>query len=410
LENQYKTLMIAPDLYPPVGAESIVTLKFACALMENGVDIHVVHYLNKNTKGLKEQIELFQRIIPKAKSISVPKNALKLHDKVQIMIWVWRTIVYSSKFINKNSTSYLLTRIMPIYGHLPGLVLKWLHQITWIANWSDPAPINLGPTPYGQGIHGKSFWGKQFCKLVVKYADHHTFPNHYLAEYMQSIYPGLKGKFSIIPHIAYEGIKPGIKNRKPEVFTLCHIGGLGIRTPKLFLEAILKFHVNNPTIKFKVTFAGHREPLIDDFINQNEMSEFIVQLGRVNYMNSLKLISSSDVSVLIEAPLEIGIFFPSKVLDFIQCDKPILAISPRKGYMSDLLKDETGGIAVDNSDKELILNAIERLYLLWRDNELNDKFSSKQLLKTFNQNKVYSLFLDTLNQIEKVNIISEVCN
>jgi hypothetical protein len=393
--------MIAPDFYPPVGAESIVTLKFVNSLIENSFDIHIVQKFDNKKVNQADVIEEFQKVIPKTKSIIVSDTAFTHHEKIKILIWLWKTINYSSQYIKRNSTKYLLTRIMPIYGHIPGLVLKTLHNIIWIANWSDPSPINLGPPPYGKGIHGKSFWGKRFCNLVVKYADHHTFPNQYLAEYMQSIYPELKGKFSIIPHIAYEGMESGIKNYKTEVFTLCHIGGLGIRTPKLFLEAILKFHLNNPTFKFKVIFAGHREQLIDDFINQNEMSDFIVQLGRVTYKDSLKLISTSDVSVLIEAPLEIGIFFPSKVLDFIQCDKPILAISPRKGYMCDLLKDETGGIAVDNSDKELILSAIERLYLLWRDNELNEKFRSTHLLKMFNQNKVYSLFLDTLYQIEK---------
>jgi glycosyltransferase involved in cell wall biosynthesis len=216
---------------------------------------------------------------------------------------------------------------------------------------------------------------------------------------MVKFYPKLKNKYSIIPHIAHTELISENPKRKPDCFTLCHLGGLGVRSPRLFLEAIRKFHSDNPSALFKVIFAGQIEPSIDDFAKKHSLADQLVQLGTVSYSDSLSLLRQSDVNVLIEAPLEKGIFFPSKVTDFIQSERPILSISPKVGFMADLLRDEKAGLAVDNSDVDSIYNAISAMYKSWEQGQLQMKFSTKQLLSEFNQNTVFHKVTSIISEV-----------
>ena len=63
-----------------------------------------------------------------------------------------------------------------------------------------------------------------------------------------------------------------------------------------------------------------------------------------SYEESIRLVSRSDMALLIEAPCEEGIFLPNKVVEYAQSGKPILAISPRVGTINDLISECGGGI------------------------------------------------------------------
>jgi hypothetical protein len=79
--------------------------------------------------------------------------------------------------------------------------------------------------------------------------------------------------------------------------------------------------------------------------------------------------SEADVALLVEADLEEGIFFPSKLSDYLAGGRPILALSPRRGVAADFLSDG-GGVLAGPEDVAGIASALERLHDLWRSGRL----------------------------------------
>jgi hypothetical protein len=60
-----------------------------------------------------------------------------------------------------------------------------------------------------------------------------------------------------------------------------------------------------------------------------DLSNYVQFKGSVDYLKSLELMKTADYLILIDAPSETkSIFFPSKLVDYIGANKPIVVISP----------------------------------------------------------------------------------
>jgi colanic acid biosynthesis glycosyl transferase WcaI len=81
--------------------------------------------------------------------------------------------------------------------------------------------------------------------------------------------------------------------------------------------------------------------------------------------------SEADVALLVEANLEEGLFFPSKLSDYLAGGRPILALSPARGVAADFLS-QGGGVLAGPEDVEGIAAALERLHDLWRAGRLGE--------------------------------------
>lgn len=397
--NNPKALVIAPFCFPASGGENIVALKFLSTLMSKGYRLHVIQDVDGTMTLDPDEPELFTELKRDCFSPMLPNSSSSVTQKLRILRWIHASINYGDQYIRKEKPDLIISRVMPVYGHVPALILSKRFDLPWIANWSDPAPVNLGPKPYGRGRERYFSMTKSILNRVVSQASHHTFPNQHLCDYMCSFYPGLVGKSSVIPHIAHTKLSPTTTTIDSPCFTFCHVGGLGLRSPRLFLEAIRKFLFENPEASINILFAGEKDPVVDEFSSFPDVGPVIHQLGRIPYIKSLTLLSESEVNVLIEANLDLGLFFPSKVTDFIQCNKPILSISPKTGFMAELLKDEKAGIAVDNTDISSIHNTIKYLYDLWKNGELKARFSTITLQDRFNEDAVFESFNKIVKQV-----------
>ena len=77
--------------------------------------------------------------------------------------------------------------------------------------------------------------------------------------------------------------------------------------------------------------------------------------GAMDYWSTLGELASSTALVLIEAPCDEGVFLPSKLADYVQVRRPVLAVSPRQGTVRDLISQYGGGVVVDCTRPDDIL-------------------------------------------------------
>jgi glycosyltransferase involved in cell wall biosynthesis len=323
----------------------------------------------------------------------------KSNGKLELIIWLWRAIITGSKIIKEKNIKIIFSRSMPVFGHLPALILAKRYHLFWISNWSDPAPLSISPPPFRTKKPLIDF-GKLLCNLVTRNADWHTFPNEYLSEYMIQCYPNIKNKTSIIPHIAFS-LLYNDKEFKSEVFRLCHIGSLWKRDPYPFFNSIKMFKDRHGAKQIEVLFIGLKENGLEEQVKNLELDQEIQFISTVSYDKSLEYLANCDVALVIEADTDKGYFFPSKVLDIIQEGKPILSVSPRRGVMADLLINNTGGISVDRNQKEEILNGIEELFQAYLKKELRSKYGSQQLRLQFSEDIIIPKFINIISKINE---------
>jgi hypothetical protein len=404
----HRILMIAPLCYPPAGAESIVTSKLVLAMIDAGWDVKMLSQSKSNhfyPVSDKDDWKPLRAVVCDISSIS-EKGFMahilgsKLTNKLGILIWIIKTIFKSIIILKKGKYETLISRAAPQYGHLPALIVRCITGIPWIANWSDPMPPQKASPPYGKGFNAKTpFYLNIYYRLVFRCADWHTFPCERLMQYYCKIAPELKSKSSVIPHIALSKFCIQ-RDQEKNVFSLCHTGSTVLRDPSVFFEGLRLFLKEyRPSKPIKVTFIGNSIDHINRQVREFGLSDIVFIEAPKTYEETQLLAASASVLLVIEASCDEGIFFPSKFVDFIQTGRPILAISPRIGTLSDILNKNGGGIAVDNRLPNEISHALGKLYMSWETKTLTNNFGSQKLLNYFCEKPVVSKYSNLILQL-----------
>jgi hypothetical protein len=405
-----RILMFSPLCYPPAGAEAIVTSKLVLAMIDTGWKVKVIaqsnfgHFYpttdNDNWKPLLSVVDNISGMSDKGFMAHILGPALT--NKLRTLLWVIKAIFAGLIALRKERYDVLLSRAAPQYGHLPALIVSRITSVPWIANWSDPMPPQKSPPPYGGGIHAKvSFFLNMYCRAVFRYADWHTFPCERLMKYYWQMAPELEGKSSVIPHIAFRKFCIS-QNQEKNIFSLYHTGSIALRDPSVFFEGLKRFLKDfKPTKKVKVFFIGDSVDEIRAKTHESGVGDIVWTEAPKTYEETQSRAASSSVLFVIEAKCDEGIFFPSKFVDFIQTGRPVLAISPRVGTLSDILSKNGGGIAVDNRFPDEISFALNKFYTTWEKETLETTYGSHKLLNYFCEDIVISKYSDIFFQLRR---------
>lgn len=402
--------MFAPQAYPPAGAESITTGKLLIAALKAGWVINVISHKNSgryypsNPNGLWSVIPKILHDIDTTRfskligaSNVFPNISL---NRLESLIWVIKAVVTGRRLLKQYRYDFILSRIMPEYGHLPALILSYWFNIPWIANWSDPMPQKKAYPPYGKGSKSNPpLLVNIYCRMVEKKAVWHTFPSERLRKYVCSYLPDCSNKSSCIPHVALEHFQAN-SPKSNLGFSICHVGSLGLRKPDVFLEGIKRFLKNTMVDEpFSVKFIGFQMHKLMDTIQKFGLDHIVSLEEAITYEETIKIMADSSVLVVIEADSEEGIFFPSKFIDFVQSGRPILAVSPVVGTLTDIISANGGGIAVDCRSPVAIAKAIENLYSEWKAGTLDNNYGSCQLLDLFSEQHVLYQYTEIFKRI-----------
>ena len=403
-----KVLIFSPEK-PYTGAESLVTGKLMRAMLNKGWEVDMVFHdteliyksdgdtLNilNNCFGIRNTF--FEKNTKFIKKVPILKK-IYLFDS---FFWILRSFILAIKLNRVKNYDLVFSRVMPQYGHLPALLFSSVCKVKWIANWSDPLPIQKSPEPYGLGPDAKvSSLQMFYLRLIVKKATFNSFPSDRLLNYYYQYLPKLRGKSFVLPHVVFNDINQSVQNRDVNVnlnsFIITHVGGLGLRNPTNFIYALNELYITQKiNIDIKIRLIGYVEPSISSLIQDLKLGHFFSLEGLKPYEYALNAIEESDMMLVVEAPLKEGIFFPSKVTDYVQFNKPILAVSPTVGIMNDMLETYGGGICADCTSVDSI------------------KFSLLQIMNEYKKIKNFEGLYNTSNLRSKLSedeIIEKIQN
>lgn len=394
---------------PDTSAEGVVTAKFAKMLSNNDINVYwichstPINYGSLNTDYSYNVISIkntfIQWLITKFKNIPILNKITYL----DIIVWCIKAYFIAQKINKVNHISYVFSRIMPQYGHLPALLFKRKNKITWIGNWSDPMPREKAPKPYGNGLDAPiSRILNYYLNCICKYADIHTFPSDQLKNYYLNYLPAKETNCFVIPHIIDKDIN--IKNNEHKELRLYHIGGgLKERNPRLFFRSFRQIlsDPNFADIILDIKFIGPVEGDVKNIAKEEGVLSNIKFTGKVPYEQALEYIKEADILLIIEAIMDHGIFLPSKLSDILAFHKPIYSISPNTGVMHDLITTYHGGIVADCQSLESISSQLRRLLEDWEQNKLTAPiYNTDKLRNLFSEKNIWH----KLNEILSTNI------
>jgi len=416
IQTKKKILFITPGFAPYEFSENIVNSKLVLALIKAGHTVDVIAKIDEGSVYSNAWIEPWKElrgftIIPEYSNnkfnrfADVILSGIKFGSLVHGIRWASRAYDIAIDKINQHRYDLILTRAPSDIGHLVGLKLKKTTGLPWIANWNDPS-TTIWPGEYKNKLSiGQKYFYSSLAKDVIKYADLITFPcdelrDHFLSHFIIDI-----NKTRIIPHINLPAELTLESGLDKGCLKMCHAGNLSKeRRPEKLLIALSEAIRNNPKIDITLDIIGSINDNLSTLITSLDLQNHVKSVGSMSFQETMTQLNQYDLLIVVEAPVKMGIFLPSKVVDYSQINKPIFSLSPVRGCMSRLMTTFGGGLVVDNDNPKEISDGLQILINAWKTGDLTEKYNSQLLNSNFTVPGViheYEEAFDEISNIEK---------
>lgn len=260
---------------------------------------------------------------------------------------------------NPERPQALLTFGEPMSDHLLGLRLKQKLATPWVAHFSDPWSDN----PFRRRFPLSNFLNRRYEAQVIRHADRVIFTSQETLDLVMRKYPGeWRAKARVLPH-GFEPALYGERQRKAHgSIVLRYLGNFyGNRSPLPLFKALAILNRENPTLLegVSVELVGNIPPRM--FMNsayKGLPSGLVRTVPTVSYRQSLHLMAEADLLLVIDAPEDVSVFLPSKLVDYLGAGVPILGIVP-PGASAKLIL-QMGGEVANPRDLSTVVASLRR--------------------------------------------------
>lgn len=404
-----RILFISTGYLPYQFSECLVNAKLIFAMLNSGWEVDVISRSNEGRQYDSHWREPWLPLKKNTYEIKYSHNPLYMLFDTLFSItltrwpysgarWIRHAYLKGCRLINKNHYDAIITRSPTDISHIVGYKLKKKYGIRWIANWNDPA-TTIWPEPYTHKLpkYTEKIY-KHFEKRTLQSADVTSFPSETLKQHFIQYYPFLKGKDTIvIPHIGLsKTIYSKCSYNHSNILRICHSGNMSKeRNPELLFKAIRE-SVDNGQDKILLDIMGHTNLYVQELITKYRLENHVHLIGTCPYLESIKKLQEYDVLLLLEAQMEKGIFFASKIVDYVQTGRPILALSPKVGFANSFIKEHNCGLAANNKDYKAIKSALAEIYNCWKRGNLSEQFQNTSAIQSLSPETVIDSYLQLL--------------
>ncbi len=331
---------------------------------------------------------------PEARLAAVPNL---LHG-CSVGEWAWAETAATHTariWADDGAFDLLHTRLNHPVSHQAGLLLaRRIPALAWCAYFSDPWPFHLYPAPYRSQIGRLSRWRlERLLERILRTAGSSVFPAERLRDHLLC---GRRARFRERAVVAAHLTNVWHRSRpqaKGPALRILHTGFLmKERRIEPLLEGLRRLRERrgdvrgNLRLEFIGRFSERSLPQAPE-----DLRETVIFHPYVRPEKIWDWLQEADVLLLVEADMKQGIFFPSKLADYLGAGRPILALSPEDGVAADLLAGG-GGLRVGPEDVEGIARALERLTDAWDDGTLSDLQPTAEQVRRVSPEQVVPLY------------------
>jgi len=282
--------------------------------------------------------------------------------------WIKPSVKFLNNYIQQNNIDTIITTGPPHSMHLIGLQLKEKNNIKWIADFRDPwtdidyfhqLPLTKKSIEKHHQLEQRVLQKADTVIVVGK-----TMQKNYL-------------KFNTHTHTITNGFDTFKEEKEvllDEKFSLLHIGMLNSDRNHIMLWKILaELIAENNDFKndLEIKLIGK---ISNDALESLEQYKLNKHLTIIQYLNHNRVIlhqKSAQVLLLLinNVPSAKGII-TGKIFEYLQAKRPILAIAPKNGDLSEIISNTKSGYTNDFDDEINLKKTILELYQSYKKNTL----------------------------------------
>lgn len=310
----------------------------------------------------------------------------------------WKTAVLSEISTYTRANDYvpdaIVTFAQPFTDHLIGLELKRRYGYPWLAHFSDPWVDN----PFNRYDQQTKALNLSLERQVIESADVIVFTSQETIDVVLGKYPDeWNKKARVLPQSFDPSLFP-VGELKPNAeITIRYIGNFyGQRTAAPLIGALRRIIDTESNVLNDVCFelVGISDPAVIRDAGSDTLPPRLLNVyPSVEYRESLRLMSEADGLLVIDAPADVSVFLPSKLIDYIGADRPVLGLTP-PGTAAELIR-QLGGPVADPSDVQEMSKALKHFIntLRHRRSDPNfERWGTAEVRSQFEASKVAASF------------------
>ncbi len=299
--------------------------------------------------------------------------------------WVKPSVNYLKKYLKENNIDVVITTGPPHSMHLIGLKLKKQLGIKWITDFRDPwTEIDY-------------FHQLPLTKKALK--KHHYLEKEVLenADSVLVVGDTMKENFDKFNNNVftitngYDGVISGSDIELDSKFTLTHIGLMNAdRNPTMLWRVLAEIIKEEKEFSgdFELKLIGKVDTSVKKDIQNYNLSECVQIVDYVSHNEVIQYQNKSQVLLLIvnNVPSADQII-TGKIFEYLMAKRPILAIAPTKGDLSEIISKTNSGDVIDFNDAKKLKSIILELYSTFKKGKLTieskniEQFHRRELTK-----------------------------
>jgi glycosyltransferase involved in cell wall biosynthesis len=404
--------MFSPAFAPLVNPEAIVNAKLALAFLGAGWDIDIISRDVGHFTGYQYATNWVEPWLPlRGHTYEIRYRAGSRLKKTAAAFWSaarmghpvhgcrWAAYAYEvAKGLHAvKPYDVILSRALPDVAHLPSMRLAGETGLPWVANWNDPWDF-LRVRTGGRSLRANvGMVNERFLNAVSGSATWLTFYSARMAEGMVQYLPApASHKSSVIPPAAL-GLKAPVAApaQAPDAFRVCFTGRVFRKYQDMgvFLEGFARF-VREQKARRTATFiwAGIDEMGLEGRAKGLGIDDNVQYMGMLSYLDALSLARNSSVLLILDPRDAGGMILTTKLVDYVQTGRPILAMTTPDSTTERVLKSGGGGICASCDDPSQVAEGLALLYDAWQKGTLEAGYGSNRLFNWFSPETVVGLY------------------
>jgi glycosyltransferase involved in cell wall biosynthesis len=297
------------------------------------------------------------------------------------------------KQLNGYVPDIIYSRSTPLSSHFLAYKLFLLYKKPWILHLSDPWVDN----PYNKFTEKElvfhAYWEKEFFQAAAKI----TLTSQKTLSFYRNKYPEFINKFELSPNVYDPEEVVDVPFQFRQKLTFVHTGRLyGSRSCIPLIKAIELLVKSRPDAdkNIEFLFAGFCDEANLKALEGNKLN-CIKYLGPVSFSEALDLQRKANMLVMIDGNEEnelMGLFFPSKMLDYAIAGRKIIAITTAGSTTEEIITGKYGacfrhhditGLAsfLDNTYTHFLQNDA----VFFKPGPVPAEYSAKTVVENLNQ-------------------------
>ena len=282
--------------------------------------------------------------------------------------WIKPSVQFLTEYLSNNKIDVVITTGPPHSLHLIGLQLKQKLAIKWIADFRDPwTDIDyFHQLPLTKKTIRKHY---QLEEEVVSTADFVLV----VGKTMKEKYLKFNQNIEVITN-GFDDVKDESKVELDIKFSIVHIGMMNAdRNPRILWKVLSDLIKENQDFAedLQLKFVGKLAHEVFESIDKNKLNSVIEYITYLPHKEVVIFQQSAQILLLaVNKVPSAGGIITGKLFEYLQANRPILAIAPPEGDLAEIINTTKAGRVVDFDDEETLKKEILEMYKAYKKHKL----------------------------------------